>query len=361
MQKPTRLTTVKNISIVFLAGLLFSACSGDSDPADGNRIEYAFEGLDGHTVTRLYEHEEQLFAATNRGLYTKGANGQWLPIGLMQKEVLDVAILDDEHWIATARVTDAEGATTDQLVESTDGGETWNSIAHDFGAEEPETIFGLYYDANNKALYGTGIDALAMSMDEGRSWELLNGLWGGFGQPKYIVKHNPATNDIWYGGQNGMEQLVLERYSLDNEEAKSFRELMPSPSVVYGIVFDPENDSGVYVSGEGGIIKTENNGTDWDALIGDVDYRFYFDLAIDPQNPEVLYTGGWTKNWDTPQALIFEMSTDGGDTWTQHPHPSTTLFGGVRSILSTTEADETVVYLGLYGGGIMKVTVFDKS
>lgn len=359
MQKPTCLTTVRKLSIVFLVSLVVSACSGDSDPADGNRIEYSFEGLDGHVVTRLYQHEKQLFAATNRGLYTKGTNGQWLATGLTQKEVLDVALLDDDHLIASVRETDAEGITSDQLAESTDGGENWTRIAHDFGAEGEETLFGLYYDASNKALYATGVEALAVSLDEGRSWELLNGFWDGFGQPKNIVRHNPATNDIWYGGQNGMEQLVLERYSLDTEEAKSFRDLMPNPSVVYGIVFDPENDAGVYVSGEGGIVKTENNGTNWSTLIGDVDYRFYFDLAIDPENPEVLFTGGWTKNWDTPQALVFEMSTDGGETWTQHPHPSATLFGGVRSILSTTEAGMTVVYLGLYRGGIMKVTVFD--
>lgn len=359
MQKPTCLTTVKSLSFVLFVCLVLSACSGDGDPAYGNRVEYAFEGLDGHVVTRLYQHENRLFAATNRGLYTKGTTGEWLATGLTQKEVLDVVILDDDHLIASARETDAEGVTSDQLLESTDGGENWNSIAHDFGAEAPETLFGLYYDAGNKALYGTGVEALAVSLDEGRSWELLNGFWGGFGQPKYILRHNPATNDIWYGGQNGMEQLALERYSLDTEQAKSFRDLMPNPSVVYGIVFDPDNDTGVYVSGEGGIVKTENNGDDWRALIGEVDYRFYFDLAIDPEDSEVLYTGGWTKNWETPQPLIFEISTDGGDTWTQHRHPSTTLFGGVRSILSTTEADKTVVYLGLYGGGIMKVTVLD--
>jgi photosystem II stability/assembly factor-like uncharacterized protein len=275
----------------------------------------------------------------------------------VDKEVHDIAMLSADHFIASVRETDAEGIFSDQLVESLDGGESWHSVAHNFGAEDPETLYGLYYDAYNNALYATGVEALAMSLDEGRSWELLDGLWSGFGQPKRAINYNVATNDIWYGGQNAIEQLVLERYSLDTQQAESFRELMPNPSVVYGIVFDPENEAGVYISGEGGIVKTENNGEDWITLMGDVDYRFYFGLAIDPNNPQTLYTGGWSKMWDTPQPLIFEISTDGGATWTQYQHPSTTLFGGVRSILATTEDDVTVVYLGLYGGGIMKVIV----
>lgn len=55
------------------------------------------------------------------------------------------------------------------------------------------------------------------------------------------------------------------------------------------------------------------------------------------------------------------MSTDGGETWTEHKHPSTSLFGEVRSILATTENNRTVIYIGLYGGGIMKVWVTDNQ
>ncbi|WP_111640472.1 sialidase family protein [Marinimicrobium alkaliphilum] len=338
--------------IAFLVG-----CSGDRLPVYDYQYAIAFDGLGGHVVNHLYEHEGRLLAATDKGLYTRGPAGHWQATGLTEVELHDIAILSADHWIASVRETDAEGIFSDRLVESTDGGDSWHSIEHNFGAEEPETLYGLHYDDNNNALYATGVEALAVSLDEGRTWALLDGLWDGFAQPKRAINHNPATNDIWYGGQNAIEQLVLERYSLDTQEAESFRDLMPNPSVVYGIVFDPENEAGVYISGEGGIVKTENNGEDWRTLIGDVDYRFYFGLAIDPNDPQTLYTGGWTKNWDTPQRLIFEVSADGGETWTQHKHPSTTLYGGVRSILATTENDKTVVYLGLYGGGIMRVVV----
>jgi len=344
----------------YLTGTLFAlflvGCSGDSRPPVNDQ-PYAFthEGLSDHVVSHLYEYEGQLFAGTDRGLYTRTSTGEWQATGLEDLEVHDIAILSASHLIASVRETDAEGIFSDQLLESTDGGESWHSVEHSFGGEEPETLYGLHYSTDNNALYATGAEALAVSFDEGRSWALLDGLWDGFSQPKRAISHNPATNDIWYGGQNAIEQLVLERYSLDTGEAESFRDLMPSPSVVYGIVFDPENEAGVYISGEGGIVKTANNGEDWRTLIGDVDYRFYFGLALDPEDPQTVYTGGWDKIPDEPQPLIFEVSTDGGDTWTEHEHPDGNLYGGVRSILATTGENRTVIYLGLYGGGIMKV------
>lgn len=355
------LTDALTTTLKLLTGTIFAAfllgCSGDRLPIQDQPFEFTHEGLSDHVVSHLYEYEGRLFAGTDQGLYTRTSAGQWQATGLVDAEVLAVAILSADHLIASVRETDAEGVFSDQLLESTDGGESWHSVEHNFGGEETETLHGLHYSPHNNALYGTGEEALAVSLDEGRSWELLDGSWDGFSQPKRAVNHNPATNDIWYGGQNAIEQLVLERYSLDTGEAQSFRDLMPSPSVVYGIVFDPENEAGVYISGEGGIVKTENNGEDWRTLIGDVDYRFYFDLAIDPNDPQTLYTGGWDKIPDEPQPLIFEVSTDGGETWTGHEHPSATLFGGVRSILATTENDRTVIYIGLYGGGVMKVVV----
>ncbi|HEY7884904.1 MAG TPA: hypothetical protein VIC08_08175 [Cellvibrionaceae bacterium] len=63
------------------------------------------------------------------------------------------------------------------------------------------------------------------------------------------------------------------------------------------------------------------------------------------RTPETLYTAGWDKNRDDPQPLIFEVSTDRRENWTQHQHQNTSLFGGVRSLLTTRENDQSIVYL----------------
>lgn len=351
---------IGNVVIATVVFGALNACNDDhvGEPGE-DRILVVFhhEGLDGREITRLYRFGNHYYAATDAGLFSKayGAN-QWQAQGLQGQHVLDLAAIDDEHLIASVRA-ETGAANGDRIVESLDGGVSWEVVAHDFGGDEPETAFGLAFDPQGAALYASGRAALAVSHDEGRSWRLLTGQWGGFAQPKSIIRHNPANNQIWYGGQNAIEQMVLKRYTLDTGEEQSFPDLMPAPSVIYGIQFHPQNDDVVYASGEGGIVKSSNNGGDWTSVTGAVDHRFYFDLAFDPADPERLYTAGWTKNWETPQPLIFEMSTDGGKHWQQYRHPSQTLFGGVRSLLASTEAGATVVYLGLYGGGIMKATV----
>lgn len=345
-------------SLLLALGACDSGYNRDDDENGDNGSEVSFEhvGLAGHEVSHLYEFDEQLFAATNQGLYTLDAAGQWQSLGLDGSEVRDIAFLDNGHFIAS--IDDGTAAPgNNRLVESTDDGDSWQNITHNFGGEQTEAIYGLHYDAYNNALYATGIAALAASYDNGRSWELLNGMWGSFGQPKNVVTHNPATNDIWYGGQNAIEDMVLVRYPLDTQQAQLFSGLLPSPSVIYGIEFSPESAEQVYVSGEGGLLKTRNNGDDWQTLIGDVDHRFYFEIAIDPEDPQTLYTGGWDKGAEEPQPLILEISEDDGETWAEYRPADADLNGGVRSVLARDEDGSTVVYLGLYGQGVVKATI----
>lgn len=347
---------VRSFALVCLSLFFLASCGSDDKPP---KADFSIEpdGLQGRIVLRLYEHDGQLFAATDRGLYSKvKGSGRWQAKGLADSEVLDIAFLDDEHFLAsTSRLVD-EIAQYD-LQETTDGGATWAAVTHNFGGDtDREAIHGLHYDDDNNALYATGIEVLARSLDEGRNWEILSGEWHGFGQRKTIVKRNPATNEIWYGGQNALEQLVLRVYSLDTEEERSYSDLLPNPSVIYGIQFDATNDQRVLASGEGGVLESTDNGETWTNLLGDVDYRFYFDVALDPDDPQTLYTAGWDKNWDTPQPLILEISKNGGTNWSKYLYPSQSLFGGVRSLLAVKEGERTVLYLGLYRGGIMKVS-----
>ncbi len=336
--------------------LLLTACGSDDLPRPA--ITFEHNGLDGRIITRLYTNEQTLLAATDRGFYRKVIGQRaWVAAGLLDREVLDLAIIAPNHYLATTERL-SKDTFEYRLYETLNGGNTWQEITHNFGGDEGiEAIYGLHYDDDNNALYATGTEALGVSYDEGRSWQLLSGIWQGFGQRKTIVKRNPATNEIWYGGQNALEQLVLNVYSLDTKELRTYRDLLPNPSVIYGIQFDKARPDWVLVSGEGGVLASDNRGAKWRTLIGNVDYRFYFDVAIDPSAPAKLYTAGWDKNWDTPQPLIFEVSEDGGQRWKKYRHNDPALFGGARSMIAVVEGGKTRVYLGLYRGGIMKVTM----
>lgn len=354
------LARAARLVVLGLLSLILAAC-GDDDLPDPS-MTLAPDGLEGRTITRFYADGEALLAAADTGVYRKASlRDCWEPLGPTNHKILDLAVLGSGHYLASTEQQSDEDTLVYWLMETTDGGTSWTSIDHNFGGDDgQEAIQGLHYDADNNALYATGVEALAASYDEGRSWTLLSGIWHGFGQPKTIVKRNPATNEIWYGGQNAMEQLVLRVYSLDTEEERSYSDLMPNPSVVYGIQFHPTNGQQVLISGEGGIVESRDNGATWDTLIGDVDHRFYFDVALDPTNPNRLYSGGWDKIWDEPQALIFEVSDDAGQTWNRYLYPDPYLFGGVRSMIAVTQEGKTRVYLGLYRGGIMRLNVYKQ-
>ena len=98
---------VRSFALVCLSLFFLASCGSDDKPP---KADFSIEpdGLQGRIVLRLYEHDGQLFAATDRGLYSKvKGSGRWQAKGLGDSEVLDIAFLDDEHFLAsTSRLVD---------------------------------------------------------------------------------------------------------------------------------------------------------------------------------------------------------------------------------------------------------------
>lgn len=327
-----------------------------NSPPPAAQPEFRHEGLTGRTINHIHQHDDMLFATSDAGLFGKPLDqDNWWSLGLDDYKVQDVVFVDDQHWLAAVFAAGPNPFLEPRLLETLNGGANWLNVETDFGGDNREGIFALHFDAERERLYATGISALAVSEDLGRSWELLDGDWGAFSQPMQALNLNPATNQMWFGGQNAIEEMVLRRHNLETAETLVFPQLLPSPSVVMGITFDPGNADRVLVSGEGGVLQSLDNGETWTALLGDVDFRFYFQTALDPEDSQTIYTAGWTKMFDEPQPLILEISTDGGDNWVSLELDDPELFGGAWSISAVTENDGTVLYIGLYRGGIMKV------
>lgn len=342
--------------------LLLSACGSDPDaeisPPQEAPFTFQHQGLTGITVNRLYQQQDWLLAATSDGLYLSHGDGSWQQAGLAGYSLFDVVAITEQHFMASSYRQDDDGYFHYLLFESYNAGADWLEVKHQFGfAGEEEGIYGLLYDAEKSRLYASGIEVLAYSDDFGLSWQIIHGFWGGFGQPKSALAYHAQHNELWYGGQGAMENPVLFQIPLDGSEATIYPTLFPAPAVVYGIRFVPNDADTLYISGEGGIVKSTDYGNHWHNLLGDVDYRFYYDLAIDPADPQRLFTAGWDKKFDEPQPLILEWSYDGGANWQRYQYPAAASFyGGVRSMLLVQEQDATVLYLGLWRGGIMRVT-----
>lgn len=124
------------------------------------------------------------------------------------------------------------------------------------------------------------------STDAGKTWKHV---WKQIGQIGTMVVH-PKDPDIAY-------------------------------AAVLGHAFGPNPERGIY--------RTKDGGNTWDRVLSkDVDTGAS-DIAIDPNNPRILFAGLWQarrKPWDLisggPGSGLY-MSRDGGDTWDQlGPTPS---------------------------------------
>lgn len=356
---------------VLFAGLLvlglLAGCGGGggaspppgAEPPPGAQPEFIHDGLAGRIVTDIQQHENRLFAATDNGLFGKqvGQDG-WLLVGLDGFKVEDLAILDGQHMLATVIFDwDRFVFQAPKLYETVNGGANWLPVENDFGGGfENAPMWDVLYDITSGRVYAQGQDALAVSEDVGRSWELLAGIWDGFNATPGALDLNIATGQIWFGGQNAIEQMKLRRHDLATGLTTEFDPfLLPPPSTIDGITFDPTDPNRVLASGENGILQSFDNGATWTRPLGDVDHRFYFQTALDPQDADIIYTASWLKEFELPQPLILEVSTDAGTSWTAYELSDPDLFGGAWSVHAVVEDGRTVLYLGLYLGGIMKV------
>jgi hypothetical protein len=350
----TRRRLIGGLSASLAAPVLASitACGGGDAPAEPSpQPRFTAEGLSGRIVRRLRPSPLGLLAATDAGAFRRAAAGQWMPLNLGQFPVLDIAAVSVDRSFAVSQLPD--GRT--QLLESQDAGANWVARNNDFGGVQgPERMVALFFDAPAQRLYATGANVLARSLDGGGHWERLAGQWHAVAYDKEALAVDPTRGDVWYGGQDAIEDLALFRWRAGGGQLDAYPRLMASPSTVKGIRFAMGEPDRVIVAGEGGLVHTRNNGVQWQPLLH-AGYRFHFDVLQDPNRPQRLVTASWEKNFDTPQPLRVDLSDDDGLTWWRIEHPDHQLFGGVWSMAIVIEGGRSVFLLGLYRGGVMRL------
>ncbi|GBD07614.1 Xyloglucanase [bacterium HR21] len=85
------------------------------------------------------------------------------------------------------------------------------------------------------------------------------------------------------------------------------------------VVHHPRKDGWVYIgAAAGGIWRTTDGGQSWIPLFDDGNSLSFGALAIDPNNPDILYaaTGEMSNNIDSYLGAGIFKSTDGGQSWT---------------------------------------------
>jgi photosystem II stability/assembly factor-like uncharacterized protein len=171
---------------------------------------------------------------------------------------------------------------------SSDGGLNWKSIFDDQPTSSIGSIAVAPSDAN-VVYVGTGEANIRSNVtpgagifksdDAGRTWKHV---WKQIGQIGTMVVH-PSNADIAF-------------------------------AAVLGHAFGPNPERGIY--------RTRNGGKTWDRVLFKSDKAGCSDVAIDPNNPRIIFAGFWETvrhPWELisggPGSDLY-VSRDGGDTWT---------------------------------------------
>ena len=333
--------------------LVLLACE-DDESSRSFKVDWKKLGLDGKTVNEMKIFADGLYVATTTGLFKMpAASTEFQSIGFTGENVEAIEILSEGHVIVS--VFDKTGAEPPGLFITADDGVSWTRVASNFGGELQEPIFDLEtHPDDNTILFATGYAVIASSHDQGQTWQPLYGEWGGFATGLSVIEVNPVNHDLWAGGQGAIENGIL-LHSGDGSDWQSWGGLVENPTVVKEITFSPTNEEELFVGFEGALLKSSDNGDNWQTLIHSEETRFFFGICLDPHNPDHVYTGGWLKTPD-PQPLVLFSSKDGGKTWHETRH-APEQYGGILDMQIKTENGRDVIFIGLDKGGVYQVTV----
>ena len=200
------------------------------------------------------------------------------------------------------------GAASGGLWKTEDGGVTWKSI---FDGQEVSSV---------------GSIALAPTDP--------TNVWVGTGETFIIRPAHSVGNGIYLSQDAGKtwKNMGLEKTGRIGRVVVHPKNKNIVYAAALGHVYGPQQERGVY--------RTKDGGKTWERVLFVDEGTGAADLAIDPQNPNILYAAMWTIHINTwglrsggPGGGIYR-STDGGDTW--EPLNTKGLPGGKDHIVGKT-------------------------
>lgn len=225
------------------------------------------------------------------------------------------------------------------LLKSEDGGISFKKLRQGMDKYYPD-ITSIAFDPDNSSiLYIAGhpgnsfSEAVVMkSIDAGNIWSIIgNGasglpLAGAIWSQIVIDPQSPREARTLYVAKYGYGVYKsinggMTWFAINNG--------LPANLNVRALAIDPENPGilylGIYMKGQngideyGGVFKTENGGSNW-RRIDNYKLINLWDLAVNPRNPLIVYAAV-SQHWDAANHKTFQggvfRSTDGGETWQQ--------------------------------------------
>lgn len=232
------------------------------------------------------------------------------------------------------------------VARSLNGGTSWTAYQDPDFINELVTEVVSASDDNQRLLAVAPTVGLFESIDGGINWSRLSSLSPYFINTLVSAPSNPQTLYMIARVEIATTEFALLR-SFDGG-ATWTHPAGPSPSLI-AVAVDPTNDRTVYVSaGEGELYKSSNGGSTWTRLIvtSPHEYLPIFGIAIDPQNPNIVYAGGRER---------ISRSVDGGQTW-QTLLVDGERLGYVSSLVVDAQRPHNV-YASFGGHGIEQISI----
>lgn len=332
-------------------------------PTIDNIVTLESYGLDGKVINKLEATQTTLIAATNDGVYYKEFSQKcWNASNLKSKNVQAIVRINSSTLICSTTQA-IDNLSMPQLHQSTDNGKTWSLLPNNFTENNGQFVKSLAYNPNSNTLYAGGNGVIASSADGGSNWTLIYGAWNAISKPFLELTINLTNNEVWAGGQNALDIQVIVRFAQNGNILGEWSNLIPAPSTVEKIIIKNGSSTTLLMGGEDGILKSNDNGLNWENIyhVPNQFSRFYFGLTYDEMKPNRIIAASWNKNFEFPQPLILHFSEDNGQTWkvvtTEGIFNFASLFGGTRTMVQRQENGKTVLYLGLWKGGVYKAII----
>ena len=193
------------------------------------------------------------------------------------------------------------------------------SLAGDWQLIGPEggNVRSLAYDPSdpNRIVLGTSAGQMFISQDGGNSWNLFAHLGAG---EDYVIDHvifdptNPATMYAAAWGLFGDSEGGVFR---SDDGGRTWKELMGAHGhSIRAMAMAPSDHNTLVFGAVDGVFRSRDGGATWErispenpmAIENHSSLKNFVSVAIDPQNPDIIYAGTQHLPWKT---------TDGGAHW----------------------------------------------